>query len=83
MTLALKELIGIDILLMWFGYFYLYLLIGGEVIKKGKKKSKTFFYQPNHTLFKDRTQFSLVLFGEWHCCFDVIMPLCNYSGICD
>ncbi len=25
----------------------------------------------------------LVLFGEWHRCFDVIMPLCNYSGICD
>jgi hypothetical protein len=81
--LALKQLLGIGILLMWFGYFYLYLFIGGEVIRKRRKKSKTFFYQPNHTLSKDRTQFSLVLFGERHRCFDVIMPLCNYSGICD
>jgi hypothetical protein len=68
--LALKQLLGIGILLMWFGYFYLYLFIGGEVIRKRRKKSKTFFYQP-----KDRTQFNLVLFGKWHRCFDVIMPI--------
>jgi hypothetical protein len=47
---------------MWSNYFYFYLFIGGEVIRKKKKKSKTFSYQPNHTLFKDRTQFSLVVF---------------------
>jgi hypothetical protein len=68
---------------MWSNYFYLYLFIGGEVIRKRRKKSKTIFYQPNHILFKDRTQFCLVLFGEQHRFFDVIMPLYNYSGICD
>jgi hypothetical protein len=78
----MKQLLGMGILLMWFGYFYLYLFIGGEVIRKRRKKS-FFFYQPNHTLSKDRTQFFLVFFQKWHRCFDGIMPLCNYSGICD
>ncbi len=83
-TLALKHLFGIDILLTWFGFLYLYLLIGGEVIRKSRKRNlKPFFYHPNHNLSKDKTQFNLVLFGEWHWCFDVIMPLCNYSDICD
>jgi len=42
-------------LLTWFGYSYLYLFIGGEVIKKRRKNLKQFFYQSNHTLFKDTT----------------------------
>jgi hypothetical protein len=31
-----------------------------------KKKCKSFFHQPNPTLSKDKSQFSLVLFGEKH-----------------
>jgi hypothetical protein len=74
---------SIGISLMWSNYFYLYLIIGGEVIKKRRKNLKHFF--TNLIIFYLKIELNLVwfFFGERHRCFDVIMPLYNYSGICD
>jgi hypothetical protein len=60
--------------LTWFGYFYLYLFIGGEVIKKRRENLKQFF--TNLIILYLKIELNLVWFLG-------LLLLCNDGGICD